>query len=232
VEQVLDITSMVPQQIGEELARRFQQTEEGNGFVLRGGKGQEEILRRIGELFPEIFVYSEIARSGEQWSARVERGARMRKKKGQALVGVIDRFHVQLNQDLTRLLKAAEAEDWAEVWSLVQKLEEELMLHFQFEEEALFPVLERHVSEEDGPVWRLVAEHRESLKTLQHLSSMIVRMAYSDAPKVAIILSCQTLRRMLSNHNEAEERILEAFFEARFTEEERTEILQRARIAS
>ncbi len=91
-----------------------------------------------------------------------------------------------------------------------ERLAGDLSLHFQREERALYPVLEKRLGNNTEPVVVMKQEHRRLLNCMKSFTSEVSRMIREhDAIKTwALSSALQDLRSELSDHMSREERVL------------------------
>jgi iron-sulfur cluster repair protein YtfE (RIC family) len=91
-----------------------------------------------------------------------------------------------------------------------QRLAGDLSLHFEREEKALYPVLEKRMGEKGDPVSVMKQEHQRLLECLRAFTSEVSRMIKEhDAVKTwGLSSTLQDLRSGLSDHMSREERVL------------------------
>jgi hemerythrin-like domain-containing protein len=94
--------------------------------------------------------------------------------------------------------------------SYSERLAVDLSLHFQREEKALYPVLEKRMEDNTEPVMVMKQEHQRLTKCLDAFTSEVSRMLKEhDAVKTWNLSSIlQDLRSELSDHVSREERVL------------------------
>ena len=102
---------------------------------------------------------------------------------------------------------------------IVLDLKARLGRHLALEEEALFPVLERHLPRGGGPLEILEQDHRTIRRLLEALA---LAVAYHDAP--ATRKSGQALAFVLRKHNEEEHRVLFPVAFRMFSAEDRRKV--------
>lgn len=94
--------------------------------------------------------------------------------------------------------------------SYSERLAVDLTLHFQREEKALYPILEKRMEDNIEPVMVMKQEHQRLTKCLETFTSEVSRMLKEhDAVKTWNLSSTlQDLRSELSDHVSREERVL------------------------
>lgn len=108
---------------------------------------------------------------------------------------------------------------------VLQFLDKDLRKHFQREEESLFPALERHISQEGGPVQVLLKEHAELWRWVEQLKNAAQRLpADVTKPGTATVdevyQSANHLAKLLQEHIARENTSLLPIAESLLTKEE------------
>ena len=97
---------------------------------------------------------------------------------------------------------------WTTVSPMCQALQSELASHFLQEEDGLFPVLGRHIGQDDGPL-ALLCEHHRSLRSL---AAELCQTASTEATGLGRATRfCSTLDQftsLLHQHIEVEDTVL------------------------
>ncbi len=91
-----------------------------------------------------------------------------------------------------------------------ERLAGDMSLHFQREEKALYPLLEKRMSDNTEPMMIMKQEHQRLLDGMKSFTSEVSRMIKEhDAVKTwALSSTLQTLRSELTDHISREERVL------------------------
>jgi iron-sulfur cluster repair protein YtfE (RIC family) len=91
-----------------------------------------------------------------------------------------------------------------------EKLASDLSLHFQREEKALYPILEKRMGEKAEPVAIMKQEHERLSNCLNKFTSEVARMLkeHDNVRTWELSSSLQDLRSELSDHVSREERVL------------------------
>jgi len=118
-----------------------------------------------------------------------------------------------LDRTLTLLESSGEAQSKRLLRSLLEdslKIWYELSQHTGKEEKVLFPLLEKRMGSDAGPVYVMRKEHLELLSSVVALRSEVQRMIESHDALKTWDLACilQDLRASLSDHISREERVL------------------------
>ena len=131
------------------------------------------------------------------------------------------------HQDVLAQLAALEGQ-WrgggaADVAGFVRFLEQEVVQHFTLEEEALFPVLERHLSRDQGPLAVMHSEH-QAFRELVDALGAAVRARDVDAQRV----HAAEIIGLLRDHIMKEDHVLFPMALRLLGEDERHEVDERA----
>ncbi len=107
-----------------------------------------------------------------------------------------------------------------------ERLAGDLSLHFQREEKALYPLLEKRMGDDTEPVTVMKQEHKWLLDCMQSFTSEVSRMIKEhDAVKTwALSSTLQDLRSGLSDHMSREERVLFWLAELHFSRGDRNKV--------
>ena len=107
-----------------------------------------------------------------------------------------------------------------------QKLASDLSFHFQKEEKALYPLLERRMADNAEPVILMREEHKRLTACLDSFTSEVTRMLREhDARKTWELSSrLQDLRSELSDHVSREEKVLFWLAEIHLSRSERNKV--------
>ena len=91
-------------------------------------------------------------------------------------------------------------------------LEKEIMLHFDIEEKALFPVLGRMIGTDNGPIFVMLTEHEDLTPKFRELIELSKNLTSSDldSRKRAVKLTRYIITN-LYNHAQKEDQILFPF---------------------
>ncbi len=91
-----------------------------------------------------------------------------------------------------------------------EKLANDLSFHFQREEKALYPILEKRMAEKAEPVAIMKQEHERLSNCLNKFTSEVARMLkeHDSVRTWELSSSLQDLRSELSDHVSREERVL------------------------
>jgi hemerythrin-like domain-containing protein len=139
----------------------------------------------------------------------------------------------QLEGLIDDFLTNAEVPDAAKqaLGNISDYLARDLVLHIQKEDRGLFPVLERYLPREQGPIAVMLHEHREITQAHLDLRKGITEL--EQHPSTGGIAAAQIrdhgrwLIRELRAHLFKEENILFPFAEARLSEEEDQEVVKK-----
>jgi hemerythrin-like domain-containing protein len=110
--------------------------------------------------------------------------------------------------------------------SYSERLEGDLSLHFQREEKALYPLLEKRMEDNPEPVILMKQEHQRLMHCLEAFTSEVSRMIKEhDAVRTWNLSSTlQDLRSGLSDHVSREERVLFWLAELHLTKGDRNKV--------
>jgi len=110
--------------------------------------------------------------------------------------------------------------------SYSERFASDLSLHFQREENALYPLLEKRMGDNPEPVTVMKQEHPRLMKCLDTFTSEVSRMIKEhDAVRTWNLSSTlQDLRSELSDHVSREERVLFWIAELRFSKSDRNKV--------
>lgn len=115
---------------------------------------------------------------------------------------------------------------------LVGALEETIRLHFQKEEEALFPVLAEYIGKEHGPIEVMLHEHQKIRSVFDALKGNLQDFGGSAAPveegrlKVILASGFEAVR-LLRSHIGKENEVLFRICETSLSEEEKKEVARK-----
>ncbi len=110
--------------------------------------------------------------------------------------------------------------------STSQKLASDLSFHFQKEEKALYPLLERRMADNAEPVLLMREEHKRLSAHLDSFTSEVTRMLREHDTRKTWELSSklQDLRSELSDHVSLEEKVLFWLAEIHLSRRERNKV--------
>jgi len=110
--------------------------------------------------------------------------------------------------------------------STSQKLASDLSFHFQKEEKALYPLLERRMADNAEPVLLMREEHKRLSAHLDSFTSEVMRMLREHDTRKTWELSSklQDLRSELSDHVSLEEKVLFWLAEIHLSRRERNKV--------
>ncbi|MFQ5779561.1 MAG: hemerythrin domain-containing protein [Nitrospiria bacterium] len=122
--------------------------------------------------------------------------------------------------------------EYTRLRDLVVSLGREICLHFQKEEEALFPVLEEYIGKEHGPIEVMLHEHEEIRSAFRDWEKMVVDLCETTEPRQegilkAVMASGNEAIRLYRQHVSKENQILYKITEASLSAEEKRTVAER-----
>lgn len=115
------------------------------------------------------------------------------------------------------------------VSQVIQFLDTELRVHMRLEEEALFPVLERHIGREGGPIGVMLAEHQELWDQVAQLQQAVAELKQGGGASASEKASrlASSIAGLLDAHIPKENMILFPLAERVLTPAEMAEVARR-----
>lgn len=128
----------------------------------------------------------------------------------------------------TLLAGALGADNAAELESIVRFLETDLEVHLQVEEQALFPVLERYIGREGGPIAVMLMDHEDLRKRVRELRAAFEAWRQQPEPTPAVIselaYTAGQLSSLLYEHIMKEDNVLFVMARQHFNESDAQEV--------